>query len=438
MFRRLFSISLSAAFLAANFGAAHAQTPVPIAAPAVAATPAKSVKIAVKKPKNQRVEVFEQVWKTVNENYYDPKFKGVNWAAMRAKYLPRAERAAGETQLYSVLDAMLGELKDKHTSVTPPRMQRLLDSGLETSVGLRLTLVEGALAVYRVDAGSDAARAGVRPGMRVVTISGKPVTPAMQRAGRFGPLLWGEPYSLLRLGLAQRNGRVLNVALTRNLVETPEPVFESRLLSSGNAYIKFGEFTTPLGLQVKAALQKFKRAPGLVLDLRDNPGGQQSTELEIAGYFFNKETLIGKRLTRTGKPMSVLWGFIQFLPEMKVGQKGGQLWARPVVVLINHRSASASEALSNALQEQKRAYVIGTRSAGALLGIRGATRLKDGGELRVSEMGFITAKGQTVENRGVIPDQKTPLTFADLRAGRDAALVAADKYLLAQRAVKVR
>lgn len=118
------------------------------------------------------------------------------------------------------------------------------------------------------------------------------------------------------------------------------------------------------------------------------------------------------------------------LPKIFVaGEKGGRLYTNPVVVLVNEGTGSTSELIANALQEQGRAYVIGTRSCGCVLGVLKHRELKGGGTVSVSELGFVTPKGRKLEGEGVTPDKSVTLTLRDLQAGRDAALEEAEAYL---------
>jgi C-terminal processing protease CtpA/Prc len=109
----------------------------------------------------ERVEVFEQVWKTIDEKYYDPSFNGVDWRAVRERYRPRVKSAAGEEEFYNLLNQMAGELRDAHTRVRSPRQNRDRKNREATSAGLLLYEVEGTPVVYDVTPDSEAARAGV-------------------------------------------------------------------------------------------------------------------------------------------------------------------------------------------------------------------------------------------------------------------------------------
>lgn len=115
-----------------------------------------------------RIEVFETIWKTINDNYYNSSFNGVDWVAVRERYRPRIDPAKTEPEFYALIKQMVRELHDLHTAFMTPT-----DQSLDT--GLSVNQVEGKVAIMRVAADSEAAKAGVQPGMIVRQINGKPV-----------------------------------------------------------------------------------------------------------------------------------------------------------------------------------------------------------------------------------------------------------------------
>ena len=386
----------------------------------------------------ERAEVFRQVWETIEEKYYDPSFNGVDWRAVRERYRPLVDAAANEEQFYDLLNRMAGELRDAHTRVRSPRQNRDRKSQQATTAGVLLSEVEGTLVVYDVWPDSDAARAGVRPGMVVRTVNGRPAAEALADARReVGPssseravrvlsyvrLVAGEPDAILELGLTRADGTPLEVRLTRRTIPVA-PRFEARVLPSGNVYIRFDHFRTPVANDLKEALAKFKDAPGLVLDLRANGGGDGREGLRVAGFFFDEKVPVARVITRTGKQADAL------SKEFRAGERGARLYANPVVVVVNEATGSASELVANVLQEQKRAYIVGARTCGCVLGVLKHRELKGGGELSVSELGFVNSSGRRLEGEGVTPDKTVSLTLRDFQAGRDAALEEADAYLL--------
>ncbi|MBA2504254.1 MAG: hypothetical protein H0V27_15375 [Pyrinomonadaceae bacterium] len=391
----------------------------------------------------ERVEAFEKIWRTINEKYYDAKFNGVDWNAVRERYRPRVEAAQSDEEFYSLMRRMTGELRDAHTRFLSPRQRQQRKRLQATSAGVIISEVEGTPVILSVGTDSDAARAGVLPGMVVRTVDDKPiaerikevrdeiVASSSERAMRlliYSRLLAGEPDTTVMLGLVRADGTPLDVTLTRRIASAA-PKVTARLLPSGYAYIKFNRFHDPVANEIKEALVKFKDAPGLILDLRNNGGGDGEEALRIAGFFFNEKVSFGRILTRTGKPPSALFGLIKFPKEFQAGRKGGQLYRAPVVILVNEASGSASELFASALQEQSRASVVGTQSCGCVLGVLEHREVKGGGEFTVSEIAFLTSKGRRLEGDGVTPNETVALTLADVRSGRDAALARAEGSL---------
>lgn len=396
----------------------------------------------------ERVEVFDEVWKTINEKYYDPSFNGVDWKAVRERYRPRVETLSSDEEFYELLNRMTGELRDAHTRVRSPRQNRNRKNQQATSAGVLVYEVEGTTVVFDVAPDSDAARAGVKAGMHVRTIDGRAASEAIAEARRevgassseraerllsYLRLVSGEPGSTLALGLTRADGTPLEVSLTRRTI-SDAPQLTARLLPSGFAYVRFNRFRAPVAKLLKEALAKFKDAPGLILDLRSNGGGDGREGLKVAGYFFDEKTPIARIVTRSGKPPSALFGLVSFPKEFQAGERGGRLYSNPVVVLVNEGTGSTAELIANALHERGRAYVVGTQSCGCVLGVLDHRELKGGGDLAVSEIAFVTPDGRKLEGSGVTPDKTVTVTLRDLQAGRDAAVEEAEAYLKSLRA----
>jgi carboxyl-terminal processing protease len=119
-----------------------------------------------------RRKTFEKVWKTVNENFYDPKFGGVDWKKVRENYAPKVSAVKSDAELYALLNKMLGELKVSHLIVlTPDELKRL--SGVPASTGLGLREIDNQIVITRILENSSAAKAGLKTGYVVVKIDGE-------------------------------------------------------------------------------------------------------------------------------------------------------------------------------------------------------------------------------------------------------------------------
>jgi carboxyl-terminal processing protease len=328
---------------------------------------------------------------------------------------------------------MLAELRDAHTGFNGPPPAGTPPDGYPGSLGLSLVEIDGQTVVSEVEGDSNAARAGVRPGMILRTVNGHPVEElyALIRANFAGTsserafavlqrhaILYGGFLTMPRtLGLVNLDNSPFEVTLEQAASATiPPPHVEARRLASGFGYIKFDQWKTPADKDFNAELAKLSDTPGLVIDLRGNGGGQTDVLLNIASNFFAAPTYIGGFRRRDGT-----------LDRYKT-HAPAHLYKQPVVILIDERSASASETFTIFMQESKRAYVIGRQSNGALLNTR-IQKIKGGGTLRVSIRAYVSPNGRVPEGTGVVPDQLAPLTIPHLRQGRDAALEAAEAYL---------
>jgi carboxyl-terminal processing protease len=386
----------------------------------------------------ERAEIFEQVWSTISERYYDASFHGVDWKMVKKKYSARLKNAGSEREFYFLLDRMAGELRDSHTRVYSPAQRDERRKQKRAEVGISIKEIEGFAVIFSVAPGSEAERAGIKPGMIVRSVNNQPFKKAAAAARRsvgvssseratrmrvFSKILTGEPGTILNLELLDERGSVRKFTLERRVVSV-KPQIVSKILPSGIAYLKFGKFDEEIEKQVAAALLELKDAPALILDLRGNAGGDGEVGLRFAGYFLDDRITVAKIVTRTGKPP-----FPEMPMTLEAGAPDARIFSRPVVILISENTASTAELMTNALQEQKRAVVFGTNSCGCVLAFLDYLPLKGGGDLTLSEFGFITPQGKKLEGKGVTPDRLIALVLQDLRTGHDRALEQAELFL---------
>src|SRR5438132_3322429 len=380
-----------------------------------------------------RMEVFETVWKTVADEYYNYNPAFADWATVRERYRPRVEATENDDEFYALLNTMLlRELHDFHTGFAAPDEQ-------SRSNGLSVSEVEGKTVVARVEPDSDAARAGVKPGMIVRKLNDKPseerIAQMHARLGHYsnaqserfllyssflsGPL--DEP---LKLSLERADGTQLDVVLARHLRSPTSSTLLSQRLPSGFHYLKIQDaFRSPVDDQFRNEFVDFKNAPGLIIDLRGVSGGNvHDVGLKIANYFFPAKVSFGRMLNRSGEtPAFHTW----------TAAGGDQIYKGPVVSLIDESVRSAGEVFALGFQENVRATVIGVQSCGCVAD-RESKKLKGGGVLVYSHLAYQSGKGRKLEGNGVMPDKIVALTIAALVQGRDEMLEEAERSLRSQ------
>jgi carboxyl-terminal processing protease len=175
-----------------------------------------------------------------------------------------------------------------------------------------------------------------------------------------------------------------------------------------------------------------------VIDLRGNPGGSVHTVNLMLGEFFTRPTELGRTITRTGRPVAMLFGAVEIIKLRLTTDGNPGAYAGPVAILVNSQSASGSELFAGTMQAAGRATIVGEASCGCLLGFLGYARVPGGAELAYSEVGFVLGNGKRIEGEGVIPDRVVPPTIADLRFYRDRALEVAQEVVMAARGTAAR
>lgn len=389
---------------------------------------------------NWRQHAIDFVWTTVNERYYDPRLNGVDWQAVRARYEPQLLATQDDDAFWELLDKMTGELKDSHTRIHPPKLVAQQRDNETHGLGINFAELDGALTLTTVHVQSDAWWAGVRPGMTITRIEGAEALPryrALLAEARQSSTEWartrgavrkisaGEPGSSVTMQFQRTDKTLIDVTMKRR--KFPVPIdLTHRVLPSGFGYIRFSGFNGNLESGIRAEISRMKDAPGMIIDLRNNGGGSGGMAASLIAEFLGEDYKGGKVQTRTGKPITVF-----FVPVIKTEAeiRARRTYLKPLVILTNEFSASASEMFTMALRDAKRATVIGERTCGCLLGYMGLADVPGGAQMAYSEIGYLNRDGSRVEGNGILPDIAVQPTRDDLSATRDRVLERAVAYL---------
>ncbi len=390
-----------------------------------------------------REGAFDFVWSTINERYHDPALNGADWAGAGRRYRPAALAAKDDDAFWDTLDKMTGELRDAHTRVDSPSRVELRQRDESITLGFSFVRLEGKFVVAGVNPDSDAWWAGVRSGMLVVSIAGEPIDSAyakLQAETRYDStdrsrhlravrrLMTGELGSTLAFQFERADGSRFDAILSRRKI-TSRATESHRVLPSGFGYLRFTAWQIGVTERAIQGLAELKDTPGLVIDLRGNPGGSVLAVNRMLERFFTASVELGRATTRTGQPVSLLFGAVEIIKLKAVVDGRPDAYKGPVVILVNPGSASASELFAGTLQASGRAKVVGETSCGCLLGFLGYARIPGGGELAYSEVGFVLQNGKRIEGEGVVPDHAVSPRIADLRQNRDRTLEEAQEIL---------
>jgi carboxyl-terminal processing protease len=384
-----------------------------------------------------RLTVFDDVWETIQDRYYDPKFHGIDWQAKRTTFRPAAARAGNTLEFYDVLRQMIASLRDAHTRVYSPDEKFDWWTPRFVTVGLTVREVEHAPTIMQIEAGSAASKTDIRQGDVIVSVDDVPVAQFVaQRMRNFGlvdegnmrhrviaNLFDGTAGTNVKIGWITRNGKEKSTVLQRYWSQRNLGFNNQR---KGNiAILRLDAFTQSVAIEFAKDLPSvLEGAEGIVLDLRGNGGGDAEAMADVASLFLDEGTNLGKFADRSGASFE-----LQTFPKRLWRSSAASPTKLPLVVLTSENTSSAAEILAATLQAKGRAQVLGSGTCGCVLAIRNRHALPDGGVLDVSEFDYKTAGGVRLEGAGIKPDKVIALTRSDVYSRHDRALERALKYL---------
>ena len=362
-------------------------------------------------------EMYDDVWKIVNKKYYDPSNNAQDWTKWRYRY---ENKLKTKEDSYIAIETMLASLNDPYTRFLDPKefseeTQSIKGSlkGIGTQIGLR----DGELVIIAPLEDSPAERAGLMADDKILEINGESTKGINIDAA--ADKIRGEKGTTVTLLIQRKGVPNKTYSVVRDEIEVKsvscKPPFETTKIPNDIQYIRLSSFISKnAATEIESILNNSSNAKGYILDLRSNPGGLLTNAIYISDMLLRGGVIVStvdrdsyKSTTRA---------------------RYQQVTDKPIVVLINKGSASASEILSGALKDNHRATIVGEQSFGKGL-VQEINRLPDEAGMNITIQRYLTPSGSDIHKKGITPDVVVELTKENVDAKDDVQLKKAIEIL---------
>jgi len=371
-------------------------------------------------------EVIDHVWQIVYRDFLDSsgKFQKSNWINLRKDVLSKTYSDSNEA--YDAIRDMLSNLDDSYTRFLEPKefnQMRIDTSGELTGVGIQIVKDKESddLIIISPIEGTPAFDAGIKARDKILSIDdisteGMNIEDAVK-------LIRGQRGTKVKLEILRGSNSFFKI-LSREKIEIKSVSSKVNQTKNGFliGYVRIKQFNANASKETKEAIKDLetKKVAGYVLDLRSNPGGLLESSIDISRHFINKGIIVST-VSKDG------------LKETKKGN-GQALTKKPLVVLVNEGSASASEIVSGAIKDNKRGKLVGKKTFGKGL-VQSMRTLVDGSGLTVTVAKYLTPNGTDINKSGIIPDIEVkmninPILQREIGTRKDKQYRAGEKELI--------
>ncbi len=375
---------------------------------------------------NSHKEVIDHVWQIVYRDFLDSsgKFQKSNWIELRKEFLSKTY--SDKNEAYDAIRNMLSKLDDSYTRFLEPKefnQMRIDTSGELTGVGIQIVKDKESddLIIVSPIQGTPAYDAGIKARDKILSIDD------ISTKGMFiedaVKLIRGERGTKVKLEILRGSKSFFKV-LSREKIEIKTVFSKTNQTKNGLliGYVRIKQFNANASKETRDAIKDLekKQVAGYVLDLRSNPGGLLESSIDISRHFINKGVIVST-LSKDG------------LKEIKRGN-GQALTNKPLVVLVNEGSASASEIVSGAIKDNKRGKLVGKKTFGKGL-VQSMRTLVDGSGLTVTVAKYLTPNGTDINKSGIVPDidvkmNINPILQREIGTRKDRQYKAGEKELI--------
>jgi carboxyl-terminal processing protease len=357
-------------------------------------------------------DLVKNVWSLVNARYVDGAFVKKNWRAVGNQYVTKG-RYRNRAEAYRAVRQMLTKLNDPYTQFLDPKEYAQRQASMANTItGVGMTtedpLNQPSIVISVVE-GSPAQRAGVLPEDRIVAVDGKLVR--RMAAGQVTQAIRG-PVGTRVVLTVQRQGQQVKIPIVREKINFPTVRYTFQA-DQQVGYIRLGQFGDNAAREMAAAIENLEaqQPKGYILDLRGNPGGRVDMAATIAGQWMGEAVLS----TIRDRHNSCELNFPSLVENgCRIPTRGKPLTDRPLVVLVNGNSASASEMLAGAFQDQRRAVVVGDKTFGKGV-VQSIFSLGNGSALTLTTDRYLTPQGRAIHKVGLQPDVKVATSANERR-----------------------
>lgn len=364
-------------------------------------------------------ELYDNVWRLINTKYVDVSDNSQIWTRWRNKYQNKLETPE---DAYVAIETMLTSLNDPYTRFLDPKEFAEETSSIKGSlkgIGVQIGLKDGNLVVIEPVVGSPADKAGLQADDRILEING--VSTKGISIEKAADQIRGEIGTNVKL-LVKRKDSELTFNVTRAEIEvkavTTKPPIDVKV-PDDIQYIRLSSFISKnASSEIRDILVKSRDKKGYILDLRSNPGGLLSNAVIMSRMFLRPNEVIVSTVDRYGY-------------KETVKSSGGKITNKPLVVLINKGSASASEIFSGAMKDNHRATIVGEQSFGKGL-VQEINKLPDDAGVNITIQRYLTPSGNDIHKKGITPDVVVKLTDENIKNKDDVQLKEAIKILEGQ------
>lgn len=361
-------------------------------------------------------DLYDQAWKLVNANYIDKSMNNQNWQQWRHKYDAELKT---DKDAYVAIDKMLESLNDPYTRFLPPgefHEENTSIKGNLKGIGVQITEENNRLLISALYDGTPASKSGLKPHDCIVEIDGK--STAGMSIDDAANSIRGQEGTYVNI-VVNRFGEKKVFNIQREDIDiksistiTPE-IIDNRI-----GYIKISSFMNrSAASEFFNTMKQLGNKSAYIIDVRSNPGGLVYNALYISNLFLNGKSML-TTVNRTG-----------YNETIQATKK--YVNSKPIVILVNEDSASASEIFCGAMKDNYRAVVVGEKTFGKGL-VQEIYKLPGGSGINITIQKYLTPSGADINKKGITPDYVVKMTDEDIKNGKDPQFEKAQELLVSK------